>query len=223
MRHTPAIILTLLLTACAQAQSTISLDVGNDTDYEWTAPGSFTGPERLDAKGGINRYVRGGCWCVGCIYDSSSGNCTVPVIFSSATPGNLTINDVSLRFESGRLISDVGYGMSYRWSEGGCWRIDYTSGAGLATTPELPVPPQYKGGDCSAEPILEYRLSSHDNPATDDAIDDAVYRLLDEKLDSDQDGVIDVEYNENMTFNAEGRIGVQRMWGPIQMRLIVWA
>jgi hypothetical protein len=224
-----AVLLTLLIVLIivpTSAQHTIFIDVGNDTDYDWSADSGFTGPERLNVKSEINHYVRGGCWCVGCILDGVSGNCTVPVVFNSFNPGNLTVNDVSLRFEFGRLLTEVGYGGSYRWSEGGCWMIDYMDGAIVATTPLIPIPSDYNGGDCTGMPQYNYRLGNYDHPATEDALVDAVYRLLNETLDViPPKGVVDawVGYNENMTFKTEGRIGVQSMWGPLQMRLIVWS
>jgi hypothetical protein len=90
------------------------------------------------------------------------------------------------------------------------------------------VPPEFNYGSCSGTTVNQYtnNPSDYDHPSTDDAIDDAVYRLLNETLDTAiPKGILDdwVEYNGNMTFDAEGRIGVQALWGPLQMRLIVWA
>lgn len=198
--------------------STLSLDFGNDSSVEWSRPRSFRGPERIDALDYINFYVRGGCWCNGCVLDQPSGNCTVPIILRSDYPGNFTLNDVSLKFSKATVLAEVGYGMPFRTSEGGCWKIQYPGGF----TGNLSVPPEYKGGNCVFADYF-YRLGS--GPiTTEDAVDDAVYRLLNGTLDVAGDGIIDIPYHpENMSFEAEGQIGTQSMWGPVQMRLVVWS
>lgn len=198
------------------------LDVGNDTDYDWTAPVDFTGPERLDLTGYLKHYVNNGCWCIGCIHDSATGNCTVPVVLTSDHAGNLTVDDVDLEYLLVRTVGEVSYGDSYRAGEGGCWVIQtgiapvtYTGSVGI------PIPPGYEG-DCDSS-WHQYITSDHVPPNSDDAIDHAVYRLLNETLDANRNGIIEeVGYNENMTFDAEGKIGVQTLWGPVRMRLVVW-
>lgn len=200
----------------AHAQSGIFLDVGNDTDYEWAASTTFAGPETVEATGSVNRYVRGGCWCIGCIYDPASGNCTVPTVLKSEAAGNLSVDDVKVTFSRSTLVSEVAYGEPHRFSDGGCWRIQYGREPDLFT-PDTPIPQGY-----SCDGVHQYTFESHSHPNTDDAVDDAVYRLLNETLDLDGDGVMDIPYRDNMTFDAEGRIGVQTLWGPMEMRLIVW-
>jgi hypothetical protein len=201
------------------------LDVGNDTDYEWAGAGGFVGPERIDLTDSINRYVRGGCWCVGCKLDSTN-NCTVPIVFKANRGGNLTINDVNLTFSITRTIGEVGYGNSFRNSDGGCWSVEYYTFPGTATTPApLPVPPDYTCSPLPPPPQpFTYPISA--TPfVTDDAINDAMYRLLSGPLSDDGDPTkpMNVTYNTNMTFEAEGKIGVQTLWGPVKMRLIIWS
>jgi len=215
--------LTISTIECVSKNTTLRLDVGNDTDYEWTAVRSFRGPVRLDLTESMRRYVRGGCWCQGCIFDASSGNCTVPVLLKSTFPGNLTVNDVLMNFTQSTVLGEVDYGMPFRRSEGGCWNIQYSGPTESGQTGLIPIPPTYNGGVCSTSDF-EYPVS---NPpfVTDDAVDDAVYRLLNQTLDTDspKDGRINVDYSENMSFESEGKMGVQSMWGPVQMRLIVWS
>ncbi|MFH1788371.1 MAG: hypothetical protein ABH834_03210, partial [Candidatus Altiarchaeota archaeon] len=68
-----------------------------------------------------------------------------------------------------------------------------------------------------------------------DAVDDAMYRLIDEKLDVDpKDGVIEMlDLNgdevpdtyfkpESMWFDATDELGIQSLWGPASARLVVW-
>ncbi|MBD3387387.1 MAG: hypothetical protein GF416_00350 [Candidatus Altiarchaeales archaeon] len=203
------------------------LDVGNDTDYEWGADDTFRGPERLTLTGAINHYVRGGCWCVGCVLDGGSGNCTVPIVIKADMPGNLTVNDVDLTFSRSRSIAEVGYGQPFRRGGGGCWRVEHSPPGGGEFVPEggvaFPVPEDYDGADCNAEVEHLYSKLDTSPPNTDDAVDDAMYRLLNNTLDVNEDGILDIAINENMSFQSEGRIGVQTLWGPVQMRLVVWS
>lgn len=206
---------------CGASAQSLRMDIGNDTYYEWSAPLSFTGPQRLSISAIVNHFVSGGCACQGCILDQSSGNCTVPIVFEADSQGNLTVNDVSITFESDRTLGEVGYGNPYRKSQGDCWDIEGKNGEIF----RIPIPPTYGGGVCTSAQI--YTTSSHSKPQTDDAMIDAVYRLLNE-TDKNQDGKLDSLDNiqgdpGNMSYNAEGKIGVQSLWGPVKMRLVVWA
>ena len=194
----------------------LMLDVGNDTDYEWTAPGGFRGPRTLDFTEALKRYVRGGCWCVGCVNDGDTGNCTVPVVMTSDRPGNLTVKNARLVFTKLRNVGEVGYGNSFRKSFGGCWKIQHAGG----TISDLPIPANQPGGCLDS---FEYSLGINSPPATEDAVNDAVYRLLKELDNSEPTGVIDFPINQNMSFQVAGKIGVQTLWGPARMRLIVWS
>ncbi|MFH1788193.1 MAG: hypothetical protein ABH834_02285, partial [Candidatus Altiarchaeota archaeon] len=68
-----------------------------------------------------------------------------------------------------------------------------------------------------------------------DAVDDAMYRLIDEKLDVnpkdgvmekvdiDGDSVPDMYFDpETMWFDATDELGIQSLWGPASAKLIVW-
>jgi hypothetical protein len=210
---------------CLSRNTTMSLDVGNDTDYEWNQLRSFRGPERVDFTESLKRYVRGGCWCRGCVLEPVSGNCTVPIVFKSKFPGNLTVNDVWMNFSRSAILGSIDYGLPYRKAEGGCWRIKYAGASSSGQTDYIAIPSGYSSGDCTtAPPTYKYDYPVATQPfSTDDAIDDAVFRLLNQSLDTDKDGRINVDYNLNMSFDADGKMGVQSMWGPVQMRLIVWS
>ncbi|MFH0861735.1 MAG: hypothetical protein V1875_01780 [Candidatus Altiarchaeota archaeon] len=213
-----AIVFALSGLPCAQS---LRLDIGNDTGYEWSAPIAFTGPQRLSIASDVNRYVAG-CWCIGCIYDFVSGNCTVPLVFRSDVSGNFTIDDIRLTFESDANLGEVGYGSPFRKSEGGCWEIEGPSGIFM-----VPIPSDYDGGSCSAAEY-SYTRAANARAVTDDAVVDATYRLLNESLDTQPshgrlDGADGFAGDPAaMSFRTEGRIGVQSLWGPVRMRLVVW-
>jgi hypothetical protein len=57
---------------------------------------------------------------------------------------------------------------------------------------------------------------------TNDAINDAIYRLLD-GLDANNDGVVDVKFDPTMVeFSFSQAGGVRSLWGPINIKLVVW-
>lgn len=215
------LLLSFALAAClaasagAQAVSTFSIDIGGDTDYEWRMPVGFTGwPMTMDAEAALDRYVRGGCWCTGCIEDAVSGDCIVPVVFRAPSPGQIRVNDINLTFEKSTLLRSVGYGRGFRKSDGCRWTIDFTNGNIVQG-----VPYGYSGPDACL-----YIDGNHNPPADrEDATDDAVYRLLNETLDLNRDGKVDVETHGRYRVMSEGDMQVQNMWGPVSMRLIVWA
>jgi len=206
--------LAACLAASASAQ-TFSIDIGGDTDYEWKMPVGFTGwPLTMDAKAALDRYVRGGCWCTGCIEEAESGDCLVPIVFKAPSPGKITVNDVNMTFEKATILRSVGYGSGFRKSDGCRWSMSFTNG-GMSQN----VPLGYSGPDTCV-----YTAASHNPPAdSEDAVDDAVYRLLNETLDLNRDGVIDVATHGRYRVRSEGDMQVQNMWGPVSMRLIVWA
>jgi hypothetical protein len=202
------------------------IDVGNDTDYEFVESAGDTWPKRLDLTDAINRYVRGGCWCVGCKYDVPSRDCKVPIILKSGAQGNVTVDDANMTLSIARTISEVGYGNSFRKSEGGCWTITYEDTTNYPGGPPhqtgiLPVPQDYS---CGVSQDYTYDPASTDLPtATDDAIDDSMLRLLNGTLDQEHKLFANLTYNTNMTFHTEGKIGVQTLWGPVKMRLVIWS
>jgi hypothetical protein len=195
----------------------IFIDVGNDTDDEWEIRRSFTGPQIIDVTS-VNRYVRGGCWCDGCVLDAgSSENCTVPIVFRAHYPGKFTVNDVKISFAKFRIVNQTGYGNSFREQGDGCWGVTDPSGLYGSLFPV----PKDRPGLCAAS--TETYPPAAVPYTTDGALNDAMYRLLNNSLDLDNSGAIDIALNDNMSFETEGQIGVQTLWGPVQMRLVVWS
>lgn len=209
---------SVFVIASAQGLSGLYLDIGNDTDYEWNIESETSGPHRIEATEWIRKYVRGGCWCAGCKLDGDSGNCTIPVVIRADTTGVLKVDDIILNYSHTRVIGEVGYGDSFRTPGGGCWNISYNPGSPRYTG-EVRVPQSI--GSC---PEMFTYDGDFTPLVTDSAINDAMQRLLNGTLDSDQDGICDfTDYNENYTFRHEGDIGVQTLWGPLKMRLVIWS
>ncbi len=210
------LVLTVMLT-------NVALDVGNDTEkpFEFYVPGNFTGTFMTgDFSDRVNEILMKNCECGGCAI--VGGDCIIPLRLGSDSPGNLTVNDLYVQYSVGKSIRNVSYGNGFRYSRGGCWEIEYETVSGRKTM-NVSVPP---GHDCSNP--LKYTGVEHGYQETDDAINDAMYRLLNETMDADGNGVVDKitqdEYfnPESMVFNADGSIGIKSLWGPSLFKLIVW-
>ena len=114
-----------------------------------------------------------------------------------------------------RLSARVSYGDVFPDRNGCKWTIDFFRGTTLNET----IPSTYTGNKtCS------YTASNHDRGpnVSSDAINDAIYRLLD-GVDATNDGVVDVRFDPAMVefaFSQAG--GVRSLWGPINIKLVVW-
>ncbi len=221
MRAINAILALMLFAGFVCSADELALDVGNDTGTDWTGDVSGPWPERLNLTEEVKRYVRGGCWCEGCVENPVTKSCCVPIVLSADIKGNLTINDADFAYRKSTVLAEVGYGESFRRNRGACWEVQHLGGI----TSPVPVPQSYSGGVCM---LPDYTYSTGFDPtsveATTDASIDAMYRLLNGTLDAGGDGEIDLLYNdENMSFNVESSLGVQSMWGPMKVRLVVWA
>jgi len=200
------------------SSSDVILDVGNDTllPWDWEQHNSFTGPEATaDFSPQVNQILSADCVCQGCVKDAAY--CYIPLRFNSAFLGDMSVTDIDVGFQSIKILYNVSYGQSFKLSEGCQWSIQYFP----ALTYAASIPPSYTGSDsCS------YTQASHDPPATKDATNDAVFHLLNDTMDTNpRDGVIDnsVNFNDvNMSFQTHGMIGVQSLWGPAILKVIVW-
>ncbi|MFC2162406.1 hypothetical protein ACFLRF_01880 [Candidatus Altiarchaeota archaeon] len=214
-RKTAVLILIAALSiALSSAQSTqISLDIGNDTASEWSMPYTFTGPVRThNLASDIQNYVSTGCTCNGCYQNLIAQTCVIPVIFRSGYSGNLSINDVQLSYYRAFILANVSYGNSFRTARGDCWSIEDLSGINVHHIPDP--------AGCLNNP--QFTQAIHLPPASQDAIDDAVWRLLDEELDNNDDYRVDLQLSDNKSIQSKGLLGVQSLWGPSEMRLVVW-
>jgi len=207
------IILGLLLTTTA-SPSDLIFDVGNDTSlpWEWSQNNSFSGPEAThDFSAKLSQIISSDCNCNGCVVDGPY--CVIPFRFRSAYPGEMTVSDIGIVYESIRVMYNVTYGEAFKISDGCEWHIQHPNGLYIAK-----IPPSYPGSD-----ICYYTAGSSSLIETEDALVDSMYRLLNKTLDSNQDGVIDVDFNEaTMSFQTHGMINVQSLWGPAVVKLIVW-
>lgn len=194
----------------------LSFDVGNDTfsPWEWSHSGVGNVSEKTDSFADKLNYILGrGCDCSGCY--TTGFDCVIPLVFKSDAAGYLTASDLNLTYYSLNTVASNNYGGYFRRSSGGCWVIEHLGG--VSDVIQIPF-----GYNCGSM-VFNYTNSSHSHPNTDDAVDDAVYRLLNETLDLDGNGVMDIQFNnESMRFWVDGDIGVQSMWGPATLKLIVW-
>ncbi len=129
----------------------------------------------------------------------------------------LLYNDTTLN--KTYTIANVSYGNSFKAVNGSNWTIEYKTGGG-SNTVALCVPP-----DCSGDDIHTYTSIKHEHPGTDDAIDDAIYRLLD-NLDTDNDGIIDMidgkEFNSaRMRFKTRS-VSVKTLLDTVIVKLTIW-
>ena len=227
------------------------LDVANDSNppWEWETYGINDTRERVwseptEVTDKINTLLREGCLsghCRDCIINSDS--CLIPFSFKTkelTTPyliklgGNLTVKDINLSYWIINTIASVPYAERIRFSEGGNWTVRYNSSPFSVENSTFLIPV-----DADCKDLCFDILYVENNPPTGldayDAIDDAMYRLLDGKLDvNPKDGVIemldanhdtvpDTYFNaDSMWFEATDELGIQTLWGPETAKLIVW-
>lgn len=224
--------------------SNLSLDVGNDSTppWEWkqSTPGAFTNTEELAELNPdkINMILRNNCQCRGCILNETTSECIIPLVFSSDTPGKITVDDIYVKYESLRVIDRVDYNKSFQISEGADWTIDYWNDSSSSTeSSTFPAPEDYSGSD-----IQSYTGGGCErNPGIEmDAVDDAMWRLLD-KIDVKDRGdggtsIGNCQLNEiqlpdggftpfnpdTMFFRIRKYSVTPELWGPALVKLIVW-
>ena len=233
----------------------LHLDVGEDnvTPWEWSILSNFSHHERIwlppdEALAKLNGILRRGCVSSECPTCTVNGSdCIIPFVFRSRDPpsnpinltgGNLSIDDIDFNYSLIYTIAEVPYADRFRFSEGGWWTVqyqcNYTAYGGTPLNVTYPIPAD---GSCSSicNTILYDPTSPPSGDDEHDAIDDAMYRLLFEKIDeAPQDGVITkVDANgdgipetcfdpELMWFDAKDEIGIQSLWGPTTSKLVVW-
>jgi hypothetical protein len=115
-----------------------------------------------------------------------------------------------------RLSGRVSYGDVFPDRNGCNWNIEFF---GNSTPVNDKIPLTYAGNK-----TCYYTSSNHDRGenVSSDAVNDAIYRLL-IGLDANNDGVVDIKFNTNQVeFSFSQAGGVRSLWGPINMKLIVW-
>jgi len=112
-----------------------------------------------------------------------------------------------------RIKSLTGYGGIHPSSEGCVWDIEFEDGSSMN---DIAIPTTYAGGNnCSYTSSL---IGGYE----DDAISDAVYRLL-RGLDLDSNGKVDIIFDPAaVEFKTTSTGGVKSLWGPIAIKLIIW-
>lgn len=111
-----------------------------------------------------------------------------------------------------RLTGRVSYGNVFAEKDGCNWTIQFEDG----TLMHEAIPKEYNGTkQCSY-------TQSNVSYDTNDAMDDAAYRLL-RQLDSNYNNKLEIKFDSNMVeFDFSRSGGVRSLWGPINMKLIVW-
>jgi hypothetical protein len=212
----------IILYPMAGLESKVYLDVGNDSlpGWEWGTTAENARERTPDFSDKINSILSAGCECEGCVKVGEKGkeNCTIPFRFHSNDTGLMYVDDIDVLHYSYETVMSVRENKSFVISLGCEWTIDYNR-SDTVHTATLMIPENYNG-----QRRCNYTESSH-NPPMGDATNDAVYRLL-RRLDSSPDnGVIDDEWNFNHTtmfFETDSYMGVQYLWGPTVINLIVW-
>jgi len=212
-------IVSIIMLSAFVSSSDIIMDVGNDTllPWEWEQHNSFIGPEATaDFSPKVNQILSADCVCQGCVKDATY--CYIPLRFNSAFIGVLNVTSIDVGFQSIKILYNVSYGQAFKLSEGCRWTIPYLISPNTYTYISN-IPPSYVGPN-----VCSYALNTP--PTTKDALNDAIFRLLNQTMDtSPKDGVVDnsVNFNAvNMSFQTHGMIGVQSLWGPAILKVIVW-
>lgn len=208
------VILGLVLLSSSVTPSDLVLDVGNDTAIPWEFSQNqyFTGPERTsDFSVKLNQLLSSNCECSGCSREGP--DCVIPLRFYSAYAGLMNVSEIHVSYTSIRVLYNVTYSMPFKLSDGCTWHIQHQGGIYNAS-----IPPSYSGSS-----ICQYTASSYDPAGDEDALIDAVYRLLNQTLDTEpRDGILDINIDEKISFGTHGKIGVQSLWGPAIVKIVVW-
>ncbi|MBD3261190.1 MAG: hypothetical protein GF334_05825 [Candidatus Altiarchaeales archaeon] len=216
------VVLLLLTSLSGYSWASLRLYVGNDATYEFSEPdGDFTSVTSDNLAYEFNKYAHREwqCTCDGCVEQGDL--CLVPVRVESPYSGTLTVEDAEVSYFGREAVANVSYGDTFAKSEGGCWRIQAQGGA-----PHVVSNPA--GLDCSAGEDFEYTASTHDYPQTNDAAVDSMYRLLNESLDTNpRNGLIgppgEIDYTgDGFYFDSTDLIRGQGLWGPVELRLVLW-
>lgn len=217
-----AFIVSLSLSGFVLAAEAIYFDVGNDSwaPWEWSSDLLSGSNQTPDFSSKLNTILSQGCWCRGCFIDSTTSECVIPLGFHSDHEGRLTVSRVNVTYNTYNVLRNVTYGDSFVRADGCDWNIEYYRTITVTDTVTQKIPLSYDGvRECY------YNSTHHSSPGSNDAVNDAVYRLLSSELDPDGDGVVNesIRFNEySMRFRAEGLSKTASLWGPVLIKLIVW-
>ena len=145
-------------------------------------------------------------------YINSGENNTVHL-----TTGDSATNETGCSLDNRAIITikmggSTPYGDVFPFSEGCNWDVEFDDGS----TATLTIPEAYTGsGNCTY-------LPGNISYSTNDAIADTTYRLF-SMLDLDGDGRLDIKFDANQIGLDTGSIGgVRSLWGPAQLKLVLW-
>ena len=163
---------------------------------------------------GTDYYVLGDPYVVNLktSYIKSGENNTVRL-----TTGDSSTSETGCSVDNRAIITikmggSTGYGGVFPVARGCNWEVEFEDGA----TSSLPIPSDYAGAyNCTY-------LPGNISYSGDDTLADTAYRLF-SILDLDDDGRLDIKFDANQTGLDTGSIGgVRSLWGPAQLKLVLW-
>ena len=140
-------------------------------------------------------------------------NNTIQILTGDSPPHNVTNCSADNRaIYTIRVKGSIEYGGTFTKKMGCNWTIQFEDDTFIVAN----IPEYYNGTkSCTyTEANVTY------DP--EDAVDEAVYRLLD-SLDTNKNNKADIKFDSNMmdfSFSRSG--GIRSLWGPIILKLIVW-
>jgi len=102
-------------------------------------------------------------------------------------------------------------------SSGGCnWTIEFNNGTGNSYFVNVTIPYDYTGSKKCNYANANITIDE------EDAINYAVYKLLDQ-LDIDDDGRVDILFDfDDMEIKTIPTANVRSLWGPVEIKLVTW-
>ncbi len=145
-------------------------------------------------------------------YIMSGENNTVKIMTGDGPNNDTGCSQDNRAILTAKMGGSVSYGGVFEEAEGCNWTVEFEDGSSMSG----PIPSDYSGSrKCNY-------TSSDISYNTDDAVADALYRLL-PRLDLDSDGMLDIKFSPDQMVFDTGRIGgVRSLWGPAQLKLVVW-
>ncbi|MFH0861855.1 MAG: vWA domain-containing protein [Candidatus Altiarchaeota archaeon] len=129
---------------------------------------------------------------------------------SSSSPTGCSPDDKAIY--TLRMHTMAGYGDVFQDNIGCNWTIQFEDDTSFTS----PLPSSYNGSESC------YFTNASIDYADDDAMNDAIYRLL-VQLDLDRNGKVDLLFDPAMIeFELSQASGIQSLWGPAKFKLIVW-
>ena len=236
--HTETINLGIHTSYC----SNLSIDVGNDSSepWEWDNSGPYFNDEQMAELNPdkINTILRHNCGCRGCIRNLTTNERIIPLTISSDSLGKITIENIQVEYNHLKVVEKAEYNDTFPTSDGARWTIAYFNRPASSTDHlVVDLPMNYPGSDTQS-----YTVSGCDRNLRidEDAVDDAVWRLLN-KIDIKDRGDLGTNQKNcridkiqlpgggfrffdphEMYFKVHKHPITPQLWGPALVKLTVW-